>query len=97
VREARVHRAVLMRVRGSGGVTLGMALDLWNELTVTRAAAFSLTISGEGEATLPRDATNLVVVGVATAFAVRRPTHTHWLREVGTKQRVRKTDRDRHV
>jgi len=47
-----------------------MAVDLWNELTVSRASKFEVVIQGEGAQELPVDATNLVVVGVEAAFKV---------------------------
>ena len=56
--------------RRSFGRSVGMAVDIWNELTVTLADAFSMEITGEGAATLPRDDSNLVVVGVKKAFEV---------------------------
>lgn len=52
---------------GPGFDCIGFALDLWNELTVERGG-FRLDIEGEGETTLPRDARNLVVTGVLSAF-----------------------------
>jgi len=50
-----------------------MALDLWNELTVTISYKYSLEIEGEGADILPRDASNLVVVGVEAAYKVCCP------------------------
>jgi homoserine kinase len=46
-----------------------MALELWNELSVEKGE-FSIEIEGEDAdaASLPRDGSNLVVVGVETAF-----------------------------
>ena len=40
-------------------ITIGMALDIWAELTVERAAEFSITSSGNGAERVPPDATNL--------------------------------------
>jgi homoserine kinase len=54
---------------GPGFDCIGFALDIWNETTVERAP-FAIEIHGEGETTLPRDARNLVVTGVVTAFRV---------------------------
>jgi homoserine kinase len=54
---------------GPGFDCIGFALDIWNETTVERAP-FAFNIIGEGEDTLPRDARNLVVTGVVTAFRV---------------------------
>lgn len=48
---------------GPGYDTLGMAVDIWNEVTASRAASFSLTNEGEGANILPVDESNLVVVG----------------------------------
>jgi len=54
---------------GSGYDCIGMALDMWNELTVERAESFSITVEGEGAEDIPLDDSNLVVVGVKAAFA----------------------------
>ena len=48
--------------------TIGMALDMWTEITVSRAEKFSFTCEGDGADELPLDETNLVVVGVKKAF-----------------------------
>lgn len=53
---------------GSGYDCVGMAIDLWNELTVERADKFSITAEGEGAELIPKDDTNLVVVGLKKAF-----------------------------
>lgn len=53
---------------GPGYDTLGMALDLWNELTVEHATTFNIHIQGEGSKVIPRDESNYVVQGVALAF-----------------------------
>ncbi|RQM30350.1 hypothetical protein B5M09_002612 [Aphanomyces astaci] len=53
---------------GPGFDCIGMAVDIWNELTVERADAFSLTNEGEGSDVLPTDETNLIVVGLKAAF-----------------------------
>ncbi|KAH9090027.1 hypothetical protein Ae201684P_014782 [Aphanomyces euteiches] len=53
---------------GPGFDCIGMAVDIWNEVTVERAAEFSLTNEGEGTDVLPTDETNLVVVGLQAAF-----------------------------
>lgn len=52
---------------GPGFDCIGMAVDLWNELTVARGP-FAVEISGEGESALPRDDRNLVVRGAKAAF-----------------------------
>mmetsp|Transcript_17779 Transcript_17779/g.28778 ORF Transcript_17779/g.28778 Transcript_17779/m.28778 type:complete len:397 (-) Transcript_17779:792-1982(-) len=53
---------------GSGYDCLGMALDMWNELTVTRSDKFEMTAEGEGADDIPMDESNLVVVGLKAAF-----------------------------
>jgi len=52
---------------GPGYDCLGVALDIWNELTVERGP-FRVDIRGEGADQLPRDETNLIVRSVAAAF-----------------------------
>ena len=47
---------------------MGMALDLWNEVTVERSEKFEFLVKGEGEEALPRNETNLVVIGLKAAF-----------------------------
>jgi len=63
-----------------------MALDIFNEVTVTRADKFLVTCEGEGKDALPRDETNLVVEGVKRAFAVAGkdmpPLHYHLKQEI---------------
>jgi homoserine kinase len=53
---------------GAGFDTIGMAVEMWNEVTLTRANKFSVTVEGEGADDVPRDESNLVVVGVKTLF-----------------------------
>jgi|GEM_PF-66139 len=53
---------------GSGYDCIGMALDMWNELTVERSDKFEMTAEGEGADEIPLDETNLVVTGVHAAF-----------------------------
>lgn len=66
---------------GPGFDCAGMALDVWNEVTVERASTFSFEIEGEGSAVLPRDRSNLVVKGVEAAYkAIGKevPTLRYW-------------------
>merc|ERR1740124_1068430 len=49
---------------------MGMAVDLWTEVTVERAEAFEIVAEGEGAAEMPKDATNYLVIGVKAAFEV---------------------------
>jgi homoserine kinase len=55
---------------GPGFDTLGLALDLWNEteFVQTDAGGFSLTISGEGEKTLPKDETNAIAAAALQLY-----------------------------
>eukprot|EP00040_Diaphanoeca_grandis_P036719 m.235598 g.235598 ORF g.235598 m.235598 type:complete len:897 (-) comp33666_c4_seq1:45-2735(-) len=53
---------------GSGYDCIGMALDLWNELTVETSSAFSMMIEGEGATEIPRNSSNYVVQGLEIAF-----------------------------
>eukprot|EP00750_Incisomonas_marina_P021138 INCI4180.5.p1 GENE.INCI4180.5~~INCI4180.5.p1 ORF type:complete len:932 (-),score=122.48 INCI4180.5:218-3013(-) len=53
---------------GPGFDCLGLAVDLWNELTVERAPAFSLMITGEGSDAIPKTKENFVVVGLELVF-----------------------------
>lgn len=52
---------------GPGFDCIGMAFDMWNELTVVRGP-FEVVTEGEGADELPEDARNLVVTGVEAAF-----------------------------
>mmetsp|Transcript_38215 Transcript_38215/g.88920 ORF Transcript_38215/g.88920 Transcript_38215/m.88920 type:complete len:452 (-) Transcript_38215:123-1478(-) len=54
---------------GPGYDCLGMAVDLWSEVTVERAPKFEIIASGEGAAEMPLDETNYMCVGMAAAFA----------------------------
>ena len=46
---------------------MGMALDLWNTVTVTTGNS-GVSIEGEGEDELPRDESNIVVSGINSAL-----------------------------
>lgn len=46
---------------------MGMALDLWNTVTVTEGNS-GVSIEGEGEDELPRDESNIVVSGINSAL-----------------------------
>jgi homoserine kinase len=49
--------------------TIGMAVDLWSEVTVTRADKFAITAEGDGADEMPKDSSNLLVLGCKEAFA----------------------------
>jgi homoserine kinase len=52
---------------GPGFDCIGMAFEMWNDLTVERGR-FQVKTDGEGAEELPQDARNLVVTGVEAAF-----------------------------
>jgi len=59
---------------GPGYDCIGIAVDLWSEITVSRADTFSITAEGEGAAEMPKDDSNLMVVGLKAAFkAANKP------------------------
>jgi homoserine kinase len=47
---------------------LGIAVDLWSEVTVERADKFEITAEGEGAKEMPKDESNYLVVGCRAAF-----------------------------
>jgi homoserine kinase len=56
---------------------MGMAVDIWTEVTVKRAATFDFTCEGEGSDVLPLDETNLIYIGCKKAFeAADKPMPT---------------------
>jgi homoserine kinase len=63
---------------GPGFDTLGMALDMWNELTATRApdGKLKIEIEGQGAGQIPLDDTNLVVIGAKAAFKAAGAEYT---------------------
>jgi homoserine kinase len=59
---------------GPGYDCIGMAVDLWSEVTVERAEKFEIIARGEGAKQMPKDETNYLVVGVKAAFeAANKP------------------------
>ena len=56
---------------------VGIAVDLWSEVTVTRSDTFEITGEGEGAADMPKDESNYLVVGCKAAFeAANKPMPT---------------------
>jgi homoserine kinase len=56
---------------------LGIAVDLWSEVTVSRADKFEITAEGEGAEEMPKDNSNYMVVGCLAAFeAAGKPLPT---------------------
>mmetsp|Transcript_26293 Transcript_26293/g.36641 ORF Transcript_26293/g.36641 Transcript_26293/m.36641 type:complete len:378 (-) Transcript_26293:132-1265(-) len=53
---------------GPGFDTIGMALNVWNTMTVERSDKLEIHVTGEGQGKVPMDDSNLVVFGVKTAF-----------------------------
>ena len=45
-----------------------MAVDLWSEVTVERADKFEIIAEGDGADKMPKDSTNLLVLGCQKAF-----------------------------
>jgi len=62
---------------GPGYDCIGMAVDLWSEITVSRADEFGITAEGEGAVDMPKDETNLMCIGLEAAFkAANKPVPT---------------------
>jgi hypothetical protein len=53
---------------GPGYDCIGLAVDLWTEVTVCRSDKFEITAEGEGAAEMPKDESNLLVTGVKAAY-----------------------------
>lgn len=53
---------------GPGYDCIGLAVDLWTEVTVSRAEKFEITAEGDGAAEMPKDDSNLLVTGVKAAY-----------------------------
>jgi homoserine kinase len=52
-------------------------VDLWSEITVTRAEKFEITAEGLGAEEMPKDESNYMVTGVVAAFeAANKPVPT---------------------
>lgn len=77
------RRSVTVRVpattanMGPGFDCIGIALDIWNELMVETFHIQSFEIIGEGASSLPKDDTNLVIVGMKAAFKVGQKFVAH--------------------
>jgi len=62
---------------GPGYDCIGIAVDLWSEVTVSRAEKFEITAEGEGAKEMPKDFSNYMVVGCKAAFeAAGKPLPT---------------------
>ena len=53
---------------GPGYDCIGLAVDLWTEVTVSRNETFEITAEGDGADDMPKDETNLLVTGVRAAY-----------------------------
>ncbi|KAL7485094.1 hypothetical protein ACHAW6_010686 [Cyclotella cf. meneghiniana] len=68
------RRSVTVRVPatsancGPGFDCIGLAVDLWTEVTVSRADRFEITAEGDGAEDMPKDETNYIVTGVKAAY-----------------------------
>lgn len=54
---------------GPGFDCLGMALNLWNELAIEKSSRLSIEIEGEGETSLPRDNTNIILQAISKLYS----------------------------
>lgn len=48
--------------------TIGMAVDLWSEVTVERSDKFEIIAEGDGAEMVPKDQSNFLVLGCQKAF-----------------------------
>ena len=53
---------------GPGYDCIGLAVDLWTEVTVSRSEKFEITAEGDGAAEMPKDQSNYIVTGVQAAY-----------------------------
>ncbi len=53
---------------GPGYDCIGLAVDLWTEVTVSRSETFVITAEGDGADDMPKDESNLLVTGVRAAY-----------------------------
>ena len=53
---------------GPGFDCIGLAVDLWTEVTVSRADTFEITAEGDGAEDMPKDESNYIVTGVKAAY-----------------------------
>jgi len=53
---------------GPGFDTLGLALDLYDELTIEAAPELEITVTGEGESSIPRGAENIACRAILAVF-----------------------------
>ncbi|NPA06170.1 MAG: homoserine kinase [Chloroflexi bacterium] len=73
----RVHVPATTANLGPGFDVLGLALDLWNTVTVRPSPALRVSVAGEGASSLPADARNRVWQAFEAVFArVRAPIPT---------------------
>ena len=72
MRVVTVHVPATTANLGPGFDTLGLALDLWNETEFSQdgTGKLSLSISGEGEKTLPADETNAIAAAALQIFTL---------------------------
>ncbi len=72
MKSVTVHVPATTANLGPGFDTLGLALDLWNETEFTQngSGKLTLSISGEGEKTLPTDENNAIAAAALQVFAL---------------------------
>jgi len=67
--EERMRRRIAARMNcGPGYDCIGVAVDLWTEVTVSRAEKFEITAEGDGAEEMPKDDSNYIVTGVKAAY-----------------------------
>ena len=67
-KQVKVKVPATMANLGPGFDCIGMALDIWDTITIT-GGPFGIEIEGEGEGHIPLDARNLIITGVDAAFS----------------------------
>ena len=72
MKRVTIHVPATTANLGPGFDTLGLALDLWNETEFAESGdgQFTLTVTGEGEKTLPTDQTNAIAAAVLQVYTL---------------------------
>ena len=72
MKRVTIHVPATTANLGPGFDTLGLALDLWNETEFTQNGdgKLSLSVSGEGEKTLPTDESNAIAAAALQVYAL---------------------------
>ena len=72
MKSVTIHVPATTANLGPGFDTLGLALDMWNETEFieTSDGNLTITISGEGEKTLPKDEANAIATAALQVYAL---------------------------